>query len=263
MTVVVLGSTGLLGNTLAAHYDVVALPRGICDLTDHVSISTMFGWYRPEIVINAAGVVPKAHVSDLQTLRTNALGPQVLREACNEYGARLIHISTNCVFAGQSGGYLEDSIPYPLDMYGMSKCLGEVTESPHLTVRTSFIGLPDLGGRGLLAWASRQKVVIGYDKVKWNGLTTNELGSIIFNTLIPDKVSGILHLHSQVTTKYDVLVTAKDVLGWDTQVIKESEVEELENNHVEDFTLSSSYPHLQTQKSLREMLEEMKKENEL
>ena len=265
MSVVVIGSSGLLGATLAAQHDVISLSRTQCDITDPVSIVTMFGWYKPDIVINCAGIVPKAEeqAGVMQTLRVNALGPKILREVCEEYGARLVHISTNCIFKGYSGGYLEDSIPNPADMYGMSKHLGEVTDAPHLTVRTSFVGLPDAGMRGLLLWAKKQKVLIGYDKLFWNGLTANELGVILFNVLIPQKVTGIVHLHGETVSKYDLLVRAKEILGWETEIVKESDIEGLKEPHIGDQTLGSFYPEYQTAKTVREMLREMKEQNGL
>lgn len=264
MRTVVLGSTGLLGSILAAQHDVIALSRTQCDVTDPVSIVTMFGQYRPDVVINCAGIVPKAAAAagDMQLLRVNAQSPKVLKEACDEYGAKLVHFSTNCVFVGQAGGYLEDSIPNPRDMYGLSKYLGEITEEPHLTIRTSFIGIPDAGARGLLSWAARQKAIIGYDKFMWNGLTVNEIGVILFNRLLPENKHGIVHLHGETVSKYDVLVAAKEILGWDVDIVRESELDGI-TPHVADYTLDSMYPELQTKKSLRKMLAEMRDKNGL
>ena len=169
--------------------------------------------------------------------------------------------TTSRELPGQSGGYLEDSIPHPLDMYGMSKYLGEINDPPHLTIRTSFVGLPDAGGRGLLKWAAGQQTITGYDQVMWNGLTVNELGSIIFSRLIPQNIQGIVHLHGETLSKHDLLVQAKEVFGWDSNILKESEIESATKKHIENYTLDTFYPALQTKKSIREMLVEMKKQN--
>ena len=263
MTVYILGSTGLLGSLLAMNHNAQAVSRAMCDITDPVSVSTFFARNKPDIVINCAGVVPKVaeKVGDMQTFRVNALGPKLLRSACNEYGARLIHISTDCVFTGVWGNYSEDSLPNPPDVYGLSKLLGELYDEPHLTIRTSFIGLPDAGGRGLLDWASRQTTLMGWDQVLWNGLTTNELGSTIFNKVIPSQITGLLHLHGETVSKYDILCQAKEVFGWDVGILKESNIDKLSMKHVGNKTLASKYPEFQTKKSLRQQLEEMRDQN--
>lgn len=259
-SILVLGSTGLLGATLAAHYNVIPVSRAECDITDPVSVASLLSKYRPEIVINCAGVVPKVvdRVGIMQTLRVNALGPKLLRSACTEYGTRLIQISTDCVFTGSMGHYDEESIPNPADMYGLSKYLGEVYDLPHLTIRTSFIGLPDAGGRGLLHWASEQPWAVGWDQVKWNGLTTTEFGNILFNKIIPSNISGLLHVYGETVSKYDVLMQAKEVYGWDIDILQESKIVNLPAKHTGKRTLTSLFPEFQTLKSLKQMLQEMK-----
>lgn len=255
----VLGSTGLLGSTLAVYHNVIAIPHSECDITDPVSVTTMFGKYKPEIVINCAGVVPKvvSQVGDMQTLRTNALGPKLLRAACKEYQTRLIQISTDCVFAGSMGNYTENSLPNPVDIYGMSKYLGEVYDPPHLTIRTSFIGLPDPGCRGLLHWASKQSQAVGWDQVWWNGLTTVEFGNILFNKILPSQISGVLHLYGETVSKYDILVQAKEIYGWNLEILQESKLINSPVRHTGNRTLASNYPEFQTSKSLAQMLQEM------
>lgn len=256
--ILVIGSSGLLGATLSAHHNVISVPRSQCDITDIVSIRTLFGKYSPEVVINCAGIVPKALSDDVQALRVNALGPKLLRAACNEVGARLIQISTDCVFSGTLGNYGEESVPNPTDIYGMSKYLGEIYDSPHLTIRTSFVGLPDAGGRGLLYWASKQSFLIGYDKVFWNGVTTVELGRRLFNVIIPQQVTGILHLHGETVSKYDVLVLANELFGWKKEIFKESSLANISIRHSGNRTLVSKYPQYQTTKTLKEMLEDLR-----
>lgn len=264
MSVVVLGTTGLLGSTLATHFNVQAVSHAKCDITDPVSIAAMFGQYHPTTVINCAGIVPKAveTAGIMQTFAVNALGPKLLQKACEEANARLIHISTDCIFSGTFGNYDEESIPNPPDIYGLSKYLGEVAE-PHLTVRTSFIGLPDAGTRGLLAWAQKHDVLVGYDRVYWNGLTTLELGKIIFKKLIPEGTTGLVHLYGERVTKYELLLKAAEVFGWNKTIIRESDVDNIETKHAGDRTLASLYPQYQTDKSLIQQLYEMKIQNGL
>ncbi|HLG48269.1 MAG TPA: sugar nucleotide-binding protein [Reyranella sp.] len=122
-------------------------------------------------------------------------------------GARLIHISTDCVFSGRRGGYRESDTPDPVDLYGLSKLLGEVGTPPHLTLRTSFIG-PQLSGReGLLAWFLAQRGTIkGYGKAIFSGLTTCALARVIERVIDgPLPLSGLYHVAASPISKYALL----------------------------------------------------------
>jgi len=104
---------------------------------------------------------------------------------------------------------------------------------------------------------------VGYDRVLWNGLTTLELGNIIFKKLIPDGVTGLVHLYGERVSKHELLVKASEVFGWNKTIIRESDVDNIETKHVADKTLSSLYPQYQTHKSLIQQLYEMKIQNGL
>jgi dTDP-4-dehydrorhamnose reductase len=111
------------------------------------------------VVVNCAGLIkqrPEA-TDPMAVLQANAVVPRRLADWCDRNGARLIQVSTDCVFSGSRGLYSEDDTPDPVDLYGLSKVLGEVTTAPHLTLRASMIG-PQLRGReGLLAWFLAQR----------------------------------------------------------------------------------------------------------
>lgn len=254
MTTIVTGAGGLLGTEFAKH-DTVPLTRQDFDITSVYDVWRMMHYYRPEYVINCAGIVPKAipDVSCERVLQVNAHAPRYLAAMCDQYGSKLIQISTDCVFSGELGGYTENHFPNATDLYGMSKFFGEV-DAPHLTIRTSFVGLEDTPGRGLLAWAIKQNYIVGYDAVFWNGLTTKEL---VNKTLeLMSTQTGILHLHAPETvSKYELLMTAADVFGWKYTIVPESQ---LTNDFKEsDKRLKSLFPTLQTKKTIREMLEEL------
>jgi len=256
MNVLVVGN-GLLGSHLIEYFGCDGVSKETCDLTIPYTVQETLLKYRPDVVINCAGIVPK-HIQNAEyTVRANALGPKYLADACNTVNAKLIHISTDCVFDGVEGGYVETDVPYPTDLYGVSKYLGEVTYYPHLTIRTSFVGLPDPNGRGLLSWAQQQKEVVGYDKVFWNGLTTVELGKQLFKIIyLKPNLSGLLHLYGETVSKLDILVEAGLVWGWDQTVVAESTL--TDRPHVLDRTLASHFPDLQTKKPLFQMLTELR-----
>lgn len=216
--ILVLGSKGLLGSAICrfAPHDTLGLSRDDCEAGSsymQYKLKTL----RPEVVINCIGVVDKrAPYEELS--RINAGFPWLLEDWCNKIGARLIHISTDCVFNGERGNYREDEKPNTFEHYGLTKWQGEVWTYPHLTVRTSFVGLPDLAGRGLLAWYVRQGIgyqypVEGYKRVLWNGLTTYRLAETLLSIAENTRIRGIRHVFGETVSKYDVLLATKKVYG--------------------------------------------------
>lgn len=252
--IIVLGN-GLLGSAFT-EYEIPVISHEDCDITSQFDIDAVIAKYRPDVIVNACGIVPKAILHVMDAFRVNSLGPRLLAKACDENEIRLVQISTDCVFSGARGGYVEIDQVSPPDSYGLSKTLGEITEFPHLTVRTSFVGLPDPKGRGLLAWAANEKVVMGYDKVFWNGLTHTELARMLVEVIIPMELSDVLHLYGETISKYELLKQAKMTLNLDYQLVKESEV--TDTPHEGNKTLSSLMPELQSKKTFMQMLREMK-----
>jgi dTDP-4-dehydrorhamnose reductase len=170
----------------------------------------------PDVVINCAGIIKQQGSAQtaLSYIRVNALAPYLLADLCERQGARLIQLSTDCVFSGRVGHYVESDIPDPVDLYDRSKLLGEVTHAPHLTVRTSFIGFNHFHDQGLslLDWFSRQSGDInGYTRAIWSGLTSLELSHNLMLLARRPEVTGLLHLCGEKISKYELLVLAKDV----------------------------------------------------
>jgi dTDP-4-dehydrorhamnose reductase len=170
----------------------------------------------PDVVINCAGIIKQQGSAQtaLSYIRVNALAPYLLADLCERQGARLIQLSTDCVFSGRVGHYVESDIPDPVDLYDRSKLLGEVIHAPHLTVRTSFIGFNHFHDQGLslLDWFSRQSGDInGYTRAIWSGLTSLELSHNLMLLARRPEVTGLLHLCGEKISKYELLVLAKDV----------------------------------------------------
>lgn len=225
---------GLLGSTLGRELPrCVVLSKEQCDITDKDQVSHTLKEYSPEIVINAAGIVPKYPSNAEYMFQVNSFAPQFLAEICH----KLVHISTDCVFSGARGKYTERDKPDAQDMYGMSKALGEPERA--LVIRTSFVGLPDPKGRGLLHWAAEQKEIVGYDCYMWNGTTTVELAKKI-DELVTHYRYGIRHVYSYTLSKFELLRIANDVFGWDATIHSESSCT-VENKHITDKTLASVY----------------------
>ena len=177
---------------------------------------------RPNAVINAVGIVKqRAEASEaIQSLEINALLPHRLAMICEVAGARLVHISTDCVFSGRRGRYVEADVSDAEDLYGRTKYLGETSGGHCLTLRTSMIG-PELTRKsGLLEWFLAQRgAVKGYTKAIFSGFTTLELTRIIEKVLTaPAPLSGVYHVASEPISKFELLAMVRDALGLSIEI---------------------------------------------
>jgi dTDP-4-dehydrorhamnose reductase len=159
-----------------------------------------------DVIINCAGLTKALATDPVLAIRVNSLAPHVMAAAAAANSARLIHLSTDCVFSGRQGNYSEEDIPDPVDLYGRSKLLGEVTDNRHLTVRTSFIGLELHTSHGLLAWFLAQEGRIsGYARVFWSGFTSLALSRILLELALRPEVTGLLHVAGERIDKHSLL----------------------------------------------------------
>ena len=160
-----------------------------------------------DFVINALGIIKPYCDSDPGlAFFVNSAFPQILAE---ELGAKLIQITTDCVFNGATGAPYDETAPkLPPDIYGLSKALGEPQKA--IVIRCSTIGPELIGNRGLLAWLISQsgKEINGYTNHWWNGIISIELGKVC-QKIIQGEVKptpGIYHIFSNDITKHDLLV---------------------------------------------------------
>lgn len=245
MRILVLGGDGMLGHQLLKHlqprHDVkVTLRQDIGAYTsfglfrrdnayDAVDIRSLdrlvevMADFRPEAVINAVGIVkqrPDAKES-IPSLEINALLPHRLAVLCKGIGARLIHLSTDCIFSGKKGSYLESDPSDAEDLYGKTKYLGEVHEANCLTLRTSIIGRELSRHTSLLDWFLAQRgTVKGFTRAIYTGFTTLEMGRIIEKMLLeyPD-ASGVYQVSSDPINKYELLLLVREKLGHDVDIV--------------------------------------------
>lgn len=236
MKVVVFGGKGMAGHMIVDYltqrgYDVWYTvrehsnePRACrLNVVEHSDVEKLLLSLKPDIVINAVGLLnDDAARRKRETIYVNSLFPHQLSYYGTKFGFRLIHISTDCVFSGKTGDYTELAVPDGVTIYSKSKSLGEVTDPPNITIRTSIIG-PELktNGIGLFNWFMQQKgEITGYHKVFWNGVTTLELAKAI-EWALQNSVSGLVHLAvPQKISKYDLLVLLKRVYQRDDIIIR-------------------------------------------
>lgn len=232
--ILVLGASGMAGHVIATHladrgHEVTrtghirkATPdTQLIDLSLPDTIQR--AWLAAhDVVVNAVGVlIGDASKNPAKTAYLNTYLPHLLAAQLADTSTRLIHLSTDCVFSGTTGGYRETSPPDSGTFYGRTKAAGEVVNGKDLTFRQSIIG-PDLSpdGPGLFAWYLRQQgPVQGWAGVRWNGVTTLELACAI-DTAIRQDVIGLYHLTPpEATTKHYLLCMIRDVFGCPATVV--------------------------------------------
>jgi len=183
---------------------------------------------KPGVILNCIGIVKQSKEAGdfVKILEVNSIFPRKLSMLCDRAGAKLIHISTDCVFSGRKGAYTERDYPDPIDSYGRTKFLGEVICPDALTLRTSFIG-HELGTRhSLLEWflSQRGRIVNGYSKAIYSGFPT-----IIFCNILKDiilrhrKLKGLYHIASSPIDKYSLLCLIKSTYKLDVEINKDSD----------------------------------------
>ena len=177
----------------------------------------------PLWVINCIGIVKQSPAAESYSkcIEINSLLPHVLADACTAVNARLVHISTDCVFSGNVGDYRERDSPDACDLYGRSKALGEIDGRGHvMTIRTSIVGHGLHTKFGLIDWFLSEKgKVSGFTNAHFSGLTTNELASTIIKIVDGSLfLSGIVNIPGPKISKYDLLLAVRDVYNKDIQI---------------------------------------------
>jgi len=268
MKIMVLGVTGMLGNAMfrvlsenrslnltgtarsegARHYFAGDLAERIItgvDVENQDSLVRAYATAQPDVVVNCIGLVKQlADANDpLQAVPINTLLPHRLAALCDVVGARLIHISTDCVFSGVSGNYLETDFPDAYDLYGRSKLLGEVDYPNAITLRTSIIGHELAGGRSLVGWfLSQQGSVKGFTKAVFSGLPTVELATVVRDVVLDRcELRGLFHVASKPINKFDLLNLVAKAYGKDIEIIPSDQLIIDRSLCAEKFRLATGY----------------------
>ena len=239
--ILLLGSSGMAGQILKVELqkltDQIELvdisrnskisePKINLDLRNFNELETIINRGNFDFIINCAGVLNStAEENPDQAILINSYLPHFLVKVTSKLTTQVIHISTDCVFSGKSGGYIESDFKDGIGFYAQSKSLGEILNNKDLTIRTSIIG-PDLNlnGIGLFKWIIGQKGAInGYTKAYWSGVTTIELAKVILEFINrPSIPTGIIHLtNSNKLSKFELLTLIKTVFELnDIQIIE-------------------------------------------
>lgn len=238
--VLILGWKGMLGNALVRYIssneniycaytmsdnflDKSAISFRVSESCIEETRNILSEWY--DYVINCIWVIRPSDEPDSirDTLFINAYFPQILAHLASSYAARVIHISTDCVFSGKIGNYSDKDIPDEMGIYGLSKFLGEIRFSPHITLRTSIIWRELWTQKNLLDWflMTSESRVFWYANVMWNGVTTLVLSRIIERIIINNLFCQwwLFQIGSERVSKLHLLEIFKEIYNKDIEII--------------------------------------------
>lgn len=250
MRVLVLGASGMIGSTTLRvfcerkDWDVYGTVRSESakqffspqladrlitnvDVANYDTLVSAVARTHPDVVINCIGATKHKEGGNepLAAIPLNALLPHRLASLCAAANARLVHVSTDCVFSGKQGNYTEDDFPDAADVYGRSKALGEVDYTNSITLRTSTIGHELQSSYGLLDWFfSQQDSCKGFKRAIFSGLPTVEFARVIRDVVIPrPDLHGLYHVAGPSIAKYDLLKLIAEVYGKSIEIIPEDD----------------------------------------
>lgn len=221
MKVLVLGASGMAGHIISHYFkeqnfDVTGFTRrpvsycknivGDALSVDSVRQAILSDKY--DAVVNCIGILNQyAEERKGDATFLNGYLPHFIADTLRDSETKLIHMSTDCVFAGNTGPYYEDSFPDGKIFYDRSKAIGEVNDEKNITFRNSIIGPdPNVNGIGLFNWFMKQEGVIsGYTGAIWTGVTTLTLAKAM-KQAIDENLTGLYNLvNNESISKYDLL----------------------------------------------------------
>lgn len=267
--VLVLGATGMLGSTVAKYF--LANPMYVVDC----SYRSTRPWFVPversfrfdataddlglsecDYIINCIGLIKQIKSSREEFYKINAEFPKKLVRHSHNIGAKVLHITTDCVFSGSRGNYAESDKHDASDDYGTSKSAGECQGC--MNIRTSIIGPEMAGHLGLFEFVRGAKDTIkGFVNHRWNGMTTLQYAKVC-DRIMNDGlwVDGVRHVFSNSVSKYELVSTIDDVFGFDKNIIVHEAAERIDRTLSSSFDLCSKMTIPSVEDQLREIAEQ-------
>jgi dTDP-4-dehydrorhamnose reductase len=275
MKILILGSTGILGRTLCLFLSqkkniiIQQISRNkenkkhifLNDFTNFKKLEKIILEINPTHIINCLGITKfNESYNDKKNLYIiNGKLPKFLAKLCLKKNFYFLHISTDCVFSGSKGNYMETSIKDSIDSYGKSKSIGEVKNKFTSTIRTSFIGPELKTKKSLLAWflKQRKRKIDGYTHAFFSGLTSLELSNIIYKFFVKNKFfyNKIVNIGGPKISKYSLLNIISIVFKKNIIINKYSSFKIDRTLNISKFLKISKYKT----KSWITMLKELKK----
>lgn len=226
MKILVLGSNGMAGHVvtkyLSQSHDVKTAARDKADYCVNFEntplMRSLFDYIEDQfdVIVNCVGLLVSDSIARPdRAMLLNSWLPHYLEHRLRDTSARLIHLSTDCVFDGVDGPYLENSFKSETNSYGRSKSFGEVDNDKDVTLRMSIIGPELKNGTGLMHWFlnNAPSTVNGYYDAYWNGVTTLQLAKCIDRFIERPDVTGVYHCvnNNVSTSKFHLLSTINEI----------------------------------------------------
>ena len=195
-------------------YSDIYNPEKVIDNIDLINfqiISKQLNKINPDIIINACGITIRRGIETLKSnsIILNSALPHFLNEWVTSNNKRLIHFSTDCVFTGAKGDYLDNDNKDAYDLYGSTKSMGEVIDSKYaITLRGSMIGSELENKTELFEWFLKQKnkEIKGFNKVIYSGITTTKMAEIVLKLIDQyPNLSGVYNISSKPISKFELL----------------------------------------------------------
>lgn len=216
MKITVFGGKGMAGHMIVAYlqqqgHTVTALDRSHVDVENPKEVHAVLRAVDADFVINCVGLLVKeSNEHPDRAALINSWFPHALEQFFKNSLTRIVHLSTDCVFDGAKGNYVETDIHTETNIYGRSKSLGEINNNKDITFRMSIIGPELKAGTGLMDWlrTTSEKNVTGWGDAWWNGITTLQLAKCIDQYINNPCVAGVYHLvNNRIRiTKYNLLL---------------------------------------------------------
>ena len=266
--VAILGANGLLGryahSYLRDRYEVVPVTRDHFDAVvydDRPKLQKIVE--QSDYCINCIGVlkpnIPLTGLAD--TLFLNSVFPQMLANICADTGTKMIHISSDCVFSGNKGSYIETDKCDATGLYASSKSKEPINAT---TIRTSFIGEQPDKVLGLLSWilSHRNSEITGYTNCVWNGVTCLQTCKVIDDIICAERQwLGVRHLYSPTSVnKYQLCCDVNTIydLGNIVTPVEATSIEDttIPPGETLDRTLSTIYEPIQVPELYEQIIEQ-------
>jgi len=211
------------------------IPSIILDVTKFNELGHLIDNSNFNYIINSVGILNNtAEANPDRAILINSYLPHFLEKITKNTNTKIIHISTDCVFSGKKGSYIETDFRDGIGFYAQTKAMGELINNKDLTIRTSIIG-PDLNmdGIGLFNWFINQNgTVDGYTKAFWSGVTTIQLAKFIREIIISKiPITGIIHLtNNDKISKYNLLLLLKKIFKLNNIIVQEENTYEVDKS---------------------------------
>ena len=228
MKILVLGSNGMAGHIVTRYlkekkYEVSTLARDNADFCVDIENKDQLDKFfnsadsSCDFLINCIGLlVSDANKDPAKAAYINSYFPHYLEQKYSTTLTKVIHLSTDCVFDGSKGNYIESDVHTEMNYYGKSKSLGEINNAKDITFRLSIIG-PEFksNGTGLLKWilTNPDKELNGWENAWWNGMTTLQLAKCLEIYIQNPVISGIYNVvnNDVKINKYDLLCKVNEI----------------------------------------------------